>query len=454
MKKILFTLLLTLCLLPVVNAEETYTDYQLAEQDFIPLNQISTTDTNYDNYIKAFNPTLDKLYLYSDFTTFYKDSKNRVIFDNLYEEISPFKEHAPKGVSPNYRISVVILSASSTELKLHSVIMAIDLKYNNSDAHYRYSIAYSLGTYYELFRTISQFDGNGNFNNEPRFPYFNTKFFSFSPFHDIYTSDTTSYKVYYPLFLFETNYPYTITNTLDTYSIYDLEGNLKNTYSAGDERPVYFPEGFSRSVTEVNLDDYEYVILSLKDYSQTESFTSLLAVKGMVGITPVYEYGTVEKAIITDRCNALYEDYTSYSLSVSKADLTNNAVYYVKACSENSSFKFDNTIFDITYITAENVDNPVVTIGGKEYVTIPFEDLSNSSNENEENNFIPGQSENAITGILDNFDNFSEGIWSAITSFMGLATKFFNTLPPEFRALSVAAFTTLIIIAIIKFIRG
>lgn len=290
--------------------------------------------------------------------------------------------------------------------------------------------------------------------------FYDNSFVSTSATFKSHETDTATDKNYYALI--DSNIEFTLSG--NNYEFQDFyKDNI--TLNIGDKLPLYknminygswasYVDGNNSKYTEVNLDNYEYVILNLKDYSKKEAFSSTLSVKGMIGVTPVYDYGRVEKTDITDRCNISYEDFTLYNLYILKNDLTNNVVYYVKSCEEGSSFKFDNTIFEITYITAENVDNPVVTIGGKEYVTIPFKELNNSANENENNNYIPGESKNFLTGLLDNFDDFSEGIWSAITSFMGLATKFFNTLPPEFRALSVSAFTTLIIIAIIKFIRG
>lgn len=210
----------------------------------------------------------------------------------------------------------------------------------------------------------------------------------------------------------------------------------------------------NNNMTTVNLDNYKYVILSLKDYSKKDAFDTNLQVKGMIGITPVYEYGTVEKNTITDRCNISYDEFTDYRLYVLKDDLVNNSVYYVKACEKGSSFKFDNTIFNITYVTAETVDDPVITVGGKEYHTIPFDDLNNSANENEEENFIPGENGSSLTDIIDNATSFTSDIWNAFKSFMSLATKFFNALPQEFKALSITGFTVLITIAVIKFIKS
>lgn len=212
--------------------------------------------------------------------------------------------------------------------------------------------------------------------------------------------------------------------------------------------------GLDTTYTEVNLDNYEYVVLSLKDYSKTEAFNTNLKVKGMVGITPVYEFGTVEKEYITDRCNLSYEDYTDYRFTILKNDLLNNAVYYVKSCEDTSSFKFDTSIFDVTYITADNADDPVIAVGNKNYNIIPFNKLSTTANSNEDNNFIPGETSGSLSDFINNATNFTSDIWNAVSSFMGLVTKFFNTLPEEIRFLSITGFTVLEVIAIIKFLRG
>ena len=214
-----------------------------------------------------------------------------------------------------------------------------------------------------------------------------------------------------------------------------------------------FPKENSR-ITTVNLDDYEYVILNLKDYNQTKAFNTNLKVKGMIGITPVYNFGQTEKDVITDRCNLSYKDYTDYRFSILKQDLQNNAVYIVKSCESGSSFKFDNTIFDVTYVTADNVDDPVVTIGGKDYHTIPFKNLTNSANKNEENNFVPGESGFSLTDVVSNISKYVSSFWDSIVNFMGLVTKFFNTLPIEIKGVAITTFSMACMIALVKFLKS
>lgn len=259
--------------------------------------------------------------------------------------------------------------------------------------------------------------------------------------------------------LYDTNFNYTINTNLNISGIYSDTITLKpgdllpkiKTLQDYDSWTNYTDEA---TYIEVNLNNYEYVILNLKNYNTKDPFNTNLKVKGMIGITPVYNFGQIEKVEVTDRCNTSYEEYTDYRFSILKNDLMNYGVYYVKACQENSSFKFNSSIFNITYVTPENVNDPVITFGGVKYNTIPFNKLSNSANQNEENNFIPGASEDSLANIVDNIEQFSTDIWNAVQSFMGLVTKFFNTLPPEFRYLSITAFTVLIFIAIIKFVKG
>lgn len=212
--------------------------------------------------------------------------------------------------------------------------------------------------------------------------------------------------------------------------------------------------------TEVNLDDYEYVLLSLKDYSQTKAFQTNLQVKGQIGITPIYNYGQTSKDDITgvkvqDRCNVSYADYTTYPFYVIQSDLQNNVIYAVKSCSNGSSFKFDNTIFNVTYVTQENVDQPTITINGKTYNVIPYDELPSTATENEEENYIPGESGNANdTGGLDNAiknaqQKMSE-IWNTITYFTDFINQIFSSLPTEIRTILVSAFTIMITIGLIK----
>ena len=212
--------------------------------------------------------------------------------------------------------------------------------------------------------------------------------------------------------------------------------------------------------TEVNLDNYEYVLLSLKNYNQTEAFQTNLQVKGQIGITPIYNFGQTSKDSITgvqvqDRCNVNYENYTNYPFYIIQSDLQNNAIYAVKECNQGSSFKFDNSIFNITYITAENEENPTITINGTTYNVIPYGDLPSTATKNEEDNYIPGESGSATdTGGLDsaikNTQQKMSEIWNTFTYFTAFVGQIFSSLPGEVQTILLSAFTVGIILGLIK----
>ena len=271
----------------------------------------------------------------------------------------------------------------------------------------------------------------------------------------ILTSSSTNY-IYQ---MYDTNYNFRATSPIELKNYYsddiiinndDIFPTLKNLnqYNSWND---YNENQF----TTVNLDDYYYVILSLKNYGRYQAYDVPLQVKGMIGITPIYNYGTSEKDTITDRCNISYSDFTDYRLYILEQDLQNNAVYAVKSCESGSSFKFKNSDFNITYVTDDNVNDPVVTINGVDYHTIPFASLSNTANSNEENNFIPGESRPAtFSDIVSSVSDTLSGVWNTFTTFMSLVTRFFRALPGEFQAIAITSFTVMCTIGIIKFIRG
>lgn len=225
------------------------------------------------------------------------------------------------------------------------------------------------------------------------------------------------------------------------------------------ENPDYFINSVNGQYIEVYLDNYEYVLLSLKDYSQTEAFQTNLQVKGQIGITPIYNFGQTSKDAVTgsqvqDRCNLSYSDYTSYPFYIIQSDLQNNAIFAIKECSNGSSFKFDNTIFNITYITSENKDNPTVTIGGKTYNVIPYEDLPSTATKNEEDNYIPGESGYPLSEGLDsaikNVQQKMSEIWNIFTYFTDFVGQLFSSLPAEVQTILLSAFIVAIILGLIK----
>ena len=441
MKKILLILLLTIFFIPNVDADTT--TIELMQTEFIPYSSVST----YEGCVECGLYLQDK-YIYNDWDKFYSNYKNRQIFNNLYES----------GHVNDSLTSVLILSNSSSELDLFAII--ITYKVGNGSAlvnQHNYSVMYANGVFYPLEHAAQ--------SNMPYYKINNYLFYPFNamPHHSsanpfvVGVGNSSSAWFYLPTtsFMNDKKYYNQAENTF--FKIYNSSSELINTISYGSELPsLYSPGSFDPNAlyTEVNLDNYEYVILSLKDYTQKDAFDTNLQVKGMIGVTPVYEYGTAQKDSVTDRCNVSYSDYTDYRFYVLKNDLLNNAVYYVKACEEGSTFKFDNTIFNATYITTETVNDPVITVGGVQYNVIPFDKLSNTANKNEEENFVPGESGSSLTDIIDNTTNYISSFWNSLSTFMSLVTKFFNTLPIEIRAICITTFATACTLGLLKILKS
>lgn len=267
---------------------------------------------------------------------------------------------------------------------------------------------------------------------------------------------------YYDHWLYETNFDiyYDENAYYDDITIIDFRDNGNLSFSKGEIINIPVEDISNAEYTTINLDNYEYVLLSLKNYNQTQAFQTNLQVQGQIGITPIYNYGQTSKDSITgvkvqDRCNVSYENYTNYPFYVIQSDLQNNVIYAVKSCSSGSNFKFDNRIFNVTYITQENKNNPTITINGKTYDVIPYDELPSTATENEEENYIPGESGNANdTGGLDsaikNAQQKMSEIWNTITYFTDFINQIFSALPDEIETILISAFTIMIIIGLIK----
>lgn len=456
MKKYFLTLfILTLMLFSpgIVKADRTIS---FMEQDYQPLSDITGSCSNFSG-----------LYYYSDFDSFISNPEYKEIFDTLYNEIKKEYNDNYSSDYPYWTLSVDIISNGSDDFNLYSLILRMRLSDNENYVHHTFASdtynskllwnKYQDGTYYN----ISTSSRTACSKSDPSI----SSLVSFSKFN------STSSWYYTFLSLFETNTTYDLTigqpfsdDGYLTFNIYDINSNLKATYTSDDKYPIYYSDGYdsssSSNYTTVDLSKYHYVLLNLKDYSKKEAFSTNLQVKGMVGITPIYNYGTTAKDDvmgnkIEDRCNLSYKDYTDHRLYILKSDLENKAIYAIKGCEDNSLFKFDNTLFDITYVTDDNIDDPIVTIDGKEYHTIPYNQLPSTATKNEEENYVPGESkELSFSEIADNVTDTLSSVWSSIITFMNLFTKFFNTLPVEIRVISISTFTTACILGIIKILKS
>lgn len=465
LKYISILILGLIILSPGVNAEvieETTTTIELMEQDFIPYTNVSS----YTGCVQC-GLYLKNKYIYNNWDKFYSDTNNKEIFDTLYQQYLDFRLYYKNTYDSNFDdalpgtyLSVIILSNSNEKLDLFGVILT---GYNKSQSSkigaYDFATMYMNGTYYNYIFSTTKTNITLSYTiNESTFYPFNVvpHYDSANPFV-VGTGDYSSTWYYLPTTNFIV-YPIKYSQAENTiFKIYNTNSELIKTVEYGDEIPALYKWGDfdpDNQYTTINLDNYYHVLLSLKDYSKTEAFSSKLKVKGMVGITPVYDYGSSEKSTNPgDRCNLTYPDFTDYRLYILKEDLERHSFYYVKSCSPGSSIKVDNTLFDITYVTDDNVDDPVVVIDGQEYHVIPYDKLSWTATDNEQNNVVPGESENIFDSTINNVSDNLESIWGVITTFMSLVTKFFNTLPAEIRAISITTFTTMCVLGIIKIIK-
>ena len=211
--------------------------------------------------------------------------------------------------------------------------------------------------------------------------------------------------------------------------------------------------------TEINLNDYAYVALALKNYDQ-DAFTTTVQVKGQYCITPVYDHGlktydSVVGSKVQNICSPYYSDYTPVVTTITQNNIDNYAIYYVKAYNteQDNYIKVDNNVFDITYISEEDASNPYVYVDGKTYPTIAYENLTSSATQNTEEGYVPGESEEfSFSDIFTAPLEFLEDIWDSITGVFSLMTELISLLPEPMQSFLYLSFMLAIIIGLIKII--
>lgn len=246
----------------------------------------------------------------------------------------------------------------------------------------------------------------------------------------------------------------------------------------GDVVPTLFKGKDFNSNTgnliEVNLNSYPYIALSLKDYSKTEAFDSTVYVKGQLCITPAYEYGLksyddVVGVGVSNICSLYYEDYTPTRFTLTNSNLINHSIYYLKAydTSKENKVKIDTSVFNIHYITEEEKDNPILTINGKKYSVIPFDDLPTNANKNTEEGYVPGGScavgdLNCTVSMMgsdfkwsDIFTSpleFMKGIWSSVVQIFIVIGYFIALLPTTLQYFLYISFMCAVVLGLLKII--
>jgi len=240
------------------------------------------------------------------------------------------------------------------------------------------------------------------------------------------------------------------------YSVHDANSDfLIEPYYLYDDNDAFKTE--VGSYVTIDLNNYSYVALSLKNYDQ-DAFETMVYVKGQYCLTPVYNFGMTERKDIldgtqVDRCSPYYENFTPIRTYILDNDLNNNSIYYLKSYdkSKENLVKVDLSVFDVTYITEDKKDDPYVTISGKTYPTIPYDELTDTSTKSEDEGYVSGKVEDFTFG--DFFDKPLEAlkdVYNAIVSVFAIITEFILLLPPTMQAFLYTAFGIAIVLGIIK----
>lgn len=271
--------------------------------------------------------------------------------------------------------------------------------------------------------------------------------------HPLWPADN----LYLPLRYFVSNFDFTVNGE----NSFNITGNSNFIINPGDTlKPIYtYGNAFQTNHVEINLNDYAYVALALKDYNR-EAFSTNVQVKGQYCLTPVYNYGLTERKEIldgskVDRCSPYYDNYTSVRTSILTSDLQNYAIYYLKAydTSKDNYVKIDTTVFDVTLITEEEKDNPYVTVNGKTYPTIPYDELTDTATKSEDEGYVPGASEEFnFSDIFTAPLEFLEDIWGSIVSVFDLVKEFFSLLPEPIPTFLITSFVLGLSIGLLKLI--
>ena len=248
-----------------------------------------------------------------------------------------------------------------------------------------------------------------------------------------------------------------------TFVVKDIDGTELFSFNKGDIIPTYkdkFVDKTDLNYVEVDLNSYPYIILSLKDYSKTEEFSTINYVKGQYCLTSVYNYGSTEKKDIiegskTKRCSLYYDNYTPIRTYILNSDLKNNAIYYLKAydTTKENKVKIDTSVFNIHYISEEEKDNPIITIDGKKHTPKSYDELTDTATKSEDENYVDGASEKfTFSDIFTAPLEFLKTIWNSITQFFQVINQFISLLPETLQAFLYMSFMLAIILGLIKII--
>lgn len=392
------------------------------------------------------------------------------ILDTMENTLVDYWKENLKSHHPYYYISIFYNDASTSGTSFDTITMSL-------------TAFTAIPSNYTSFLTMSQSNEKVDSENRVqltyRYRYFDNHY-SDKPF-GLYLG------VEYGIF-FENIKNYYLPSAYYT-SNFDLPFGLEDTYivKKGDEVlfslnkedivPTFKSKFINKAdlnYTEIDLNNYAYVALSLKDYNKTEEFSSMTYVKGQYCLTSVYDYGLKERKEILQgtqmqRCSLSYDDFTPIRTYIIKSDLENHAIYYLKAydISIDNKIKVDTSVFNIHYITEEEKDNPILVINGKKYSAIPYDELTDTATKSEDENYASGGScavgdfnctaslsgskvswSDIFTSPLD----FLKNIWTSITRVFEVINHFISILPVTLQYFFYISFMLAIILGIIKII--
>lgn len=382
------------------------------------------------------------------------------LIENKIKDLIKIWEDKYKNEFPNYFISIrsypkVSFPTYSNMSTQYLRIMLIYSKY----------IPINVNQFGDCFKQASSDIGMIFVDSGSDFEFSSVSYdYSFSDlniFDDYNLSNSGVKSVYLSTLYYDSNFdlPFGLEDTI--YNVKKENDILFTLSNKTDVVPTYkdkFVDKTDLNYVEVDLNSYPYIILSLKDYSKTEEFSTINYVKGQYCLTSVYNYGSTEKKDIIEgsknkRCSLYYDNYTPIRTYILNSDLKNNAIYYLKAydTTKENKVKIDTSVFNIHYVSEEEKNNPIITINGKKYTPKSYDELTDTATKSEDENYADGASEEfSITDIFSAPLEFFKKIINAISEFNGLIKELFSFLPDEFLAFLLAVFALLVVVAIVK----
>lgn len=382
------------------------------------------------------------------------------LIENKIKDLIKIWEDKYKNEFPNYFISIrsypkVSFPTYSNMSTQYLRIMLIYSKY----------IPINVNQFGDCFKQASSDIGMIFVDSGSDFEFSSVSYdYSFSDlniFDDYNLSNSGVKSVYLSTLYYDSNFdlPFGLEDTI--YNVKKENDILFTLSNKTDVVPTYkdkFVDKTDLNYVEVDLNSYPYIILSLKDYSKTEEFSTINYVKGQYCLTSVYNYGSTEKKDIIEgsknkRCSLYYDNYTPIRTYILNSDLKNNAIYYLKAydTTKENKVKIDTSVFNIHYVSEEEKNNPIITINGKKHTPKSYDELTDTATKSEDENYAGGASEEfSITDIFSAPLEFFKKIINAISEFNGLIKELFSFLPDEFLAFLLAVFALLVVVAIVK----